>query len=372
MKFKASKSKILQVIWIVSKAISAWATLPILGNILMEANDWSLVFTATDLDLTITHKIDAEVEEQWSITVPARLFQSYLNLLSDTDISFSSTDNKISISTTSSKTELKWINASDFPKILKENTWGWISISWSKLKKAVNEVVFSVSDSNARPVLTWVQFKVKWNEATMTSTDSYRMSHNKFKLEVNWSQEEKTLIVPSNTLNEVSKILSEFQAISNESFDVAVNISDNQILFEIWATKVYSRLIEWNFPNCETLIPATHSSRIVINKADLLQSIKRLSIFAKEDNNKLTMDFEDWILKLSTTSTQIWSDESEIQCAMDWDKISVVLNALFVIDFLSSINHKEVVLESCWELSPVVLKNPDSSDYVHIIMPVRA
>lgn len=370
MKLTVSKSKFLQVIWTCSKAISWIWTLPVLSNILIEAKDSRLYCTSTDLDLTIQSFLDAEISEAWAVTLNARLFQSYLNLLADTEVDFSSNETDVSIKTKSSKTKFKWIRAEDFPKTLKLDSWVKISIPSKKLSTSISEVVFSVSSSSARPVLTWILLSCSKWKVSLTSTDSYRMSNKKIDIQDLW-EADISVIIPSRTLMEVSRIISEYHAISSEWFNVFITVGENQVLFEIWDVKVYSRFIEWAFPNCKMLIPETHSTQIVIQKSDLLQAIKRLSIFAKEDNNKVKFSFADWLLTINTQTTQIWSDETILTCSISWDDIEVSLNSLFVLDILNALKKSEVLIEMNGNHSPVVFKNPWDDDwYVHIIMPL--
>ena len=371
MEFSVNKSKLIQVIWICSKAISWNNTLPVLANILIEAKEWKLYFTATDLDLTIQYFLDAQVAEPWAITIDTRTFQSYLSLLPDSEITFKNMEADISVNTKKSKTKFKWIKADNYPKTLKIEEWIKVWIPSNMLLSSIWEVVFSVSSSNARLILTWVLLSTKWNEVTLTSTDSYRMSHKTIEL-IESVNQEISVIIPSRTLNEVSKIISEFHAITSEKFNVFITVSENQILFEIWDIKVYSRFIEWAFPNCKMLIPEKHTTQIVLSRADLIQAIKRLSIFAKEDNNKVIFNFSSWNLLINTQTTQIWSDQAELTCSISWEDLNVSLNAIFVLEILNALKKTEVLIETNWSWSPIVFKNPWDGDwYTHIIMPLR-
>ena len=370
MKLTASKSKFLQVIQTCSKAISWTGILPVLSNILIETKDSKVFCTSTDLDLTIQSFFEAEISENWAITLNARLFQSYLNLLSDNEIDFSSNDTNVSIKTKSSKTKFKGIKSEDFPKTLKLDSWTKITIASKKLSSSISEVIFSVSTTNARPVHTWILLSSEWSSLSLTSTDSYRMSNKTIDIQNTWELD-VSVIVPSRTLMEVSRIIAEYHSISSESFDASITVWDNQVLFEIWEVKVYSRFIEWSFPNCKMLIPEKHLTQIVIQKADLLQAIKRLSIFAKEDNNKVKFNFAQWKLTINTQTTQVWSDETSLPCSISWEDIEVSLNSLFVLDILTALKKGEVLIEINWNHSPVVFKNPwDNDGYVHIIMPL--
>lgn len=369
MKFTISQEKIQSAIWIVSKAISWSNALPILSNLLIEAKDWKLFFTATDLDLTIKFFTSAEIDEEWSITVPAKILQSYINFLKEWDVSFSVKLDNISIKTWWTNTKIKGIPAEDFPKALNIETKETIEISSKELRSWLWQTIFSTSESQSRPVLTWILFKVSWDELSLMSTDSYRFSSRNIKLQK--SAEDISVIVPAKSMTELVRIIWEYEWINEEHSTVKIEISENQILFKIWNTEIYSRLIEWQFPNCSMLIPKSSSLQCVVGKSDLNQIIKRINIFAKENNNNIKFEFSDQKIKLSTLDTQIWSDESEIEAAIKWDSISVAMNSIFVLDILNAIKTPEVVIELNGQYNPVLFKNTEDDNFIHIIMPLR-
>lgn len=369
MKFKVQQKNFQLWISIASKAIAWNNALPILWNLLIEAKDSKILFTATDLDLTIKHSINAEIEEEWSITVPAKLLQSYINLLKEWEIIFSIKWDNILIKSSWSNTKIKWISSEDFPKTLSSESSEEIEINSEDLKKWLSQTIFSVSSSQSRPILTWILFKISGDYLELMSTDSYRFSSRKIKLQ-NSLWKDLSLIVPWKSMAQLISILWENDSEQNIK-SVKVEISSNQILFTVWEMKLYSRIIEWQFPNCAMLIPKTSTTQVVVDKADIIQIIKRINIFAKENNNNIRFNFSEQKIKLDTLDTQIWSDESEIDSAIKWDDIIVAMNSLFVLELLSAIKTPEIVIELNWQYSPVLFKNTWDEDFIHIIMPLR-
>jgi len=370
MKFKIQQQQFQLWISVASRAISGNNALPILSNLLIEAKEWKLLFTATDLDLTVKFCINAEIEEEWKITIPAKILQSYINLLKSWEISFVVKWNNITIKSANSNTKIKWIDSKDFPKTLKLESEEKIKIKSKDLKAGLAQTVFSTSISQSRPVLTGVLFKFSWNALELMSTDSYRFSSKKIDFQ-NDNNLDKSIIVPWKAMAELIRIIWENETMWKKEEFINIEISDNQILFQVWAIQLYSRLIEWTFPNCAMLIPKTSTTQAVVNKADLIQIIKRINIFAKENNNNIRFDFSEQNIKLSTLDTQIWSDESEIESAIKWDDIIVAMNSIFVLELLNTIKTQEVVIELNWQYSPVLFKNTGEDEFIHIIMPLR-
>ena len=378
MKFKIDKDKFLDAISIVWRSVWSNVTMPILENIYLKSDGEKIFFMATDLDLEISYFVEwVEIEEEWEITVPAKLLQSYLNLLKSWIVEFQTKDEDILLKSKSWRTKIKWLNSKDFPKSPTLKTENNFSIKSKKLKSAIAEVVFSVSASMSRPFLTWINFNIKWSDLTMMSTDSYRFTQKKVKLDTELSKD-VSIILPAKTSQEVSKLISDWWNIWWEGFDVNISFSEDQILFEIWNIKLSSRLISWKFPDCTMLIPKTKKLTAVVQRQDFAQLVKRVNIFAKENNNNLKIIFseEDQEIEIDTKDTQIWSDESRIEASIKWDSedkdsFQIALNSEFLIAIFWVIKSDEVVIELNWEYSPVLFKDPNKDDFLHIIMPLR-
>jgi len=373
MKFKIDKDKFLDAISIVWRSVWVNWTLPILSNIYLKAEEGKISFMATDLDLEISYFVDwVEVEEEWEITVPAKLLQSYLNLLSSWIVELQTKDEDVLLKSKSWKTKIKWLSSKDFPKSSILKTDNNFSINSKILKSAIAEVIFSVSISMSRPFLTWINFNIKWSDLTMMSTDSYRFTQKKIKLNTELP-EDISIILPAKTSQEVSRLISDWWNIWWEDFDVNVNFSEDQIMFEVWNIQLSSRLISWKFPDCTMLIPKSKSLTVVVQRQDFSQLIKRVNIFAKENNNNLKISFsEEWQeVQINTMDTLIWSDESNLEASVQWEDLQIALNSEFLISILSVIKSEEVLIELNWSYSPVLFKDPNKEDFLHIIMPLR-
>jgi len=379
MKFKIDKDKFLDAISIVWRVVWTNWTLPILENIYLKISDWKIYFFATNLDLEISYFIDeVEIQEEWEITVPSKLLQSYLNLLNSWIVEFQVKWEDILLKSKSWKTKIKWLSAKDFPKNKFLKTENNFSINSKNLKTWIIESVFSVSWSMSRPFLTWINFKIDWSDPTkliMMSTDSYRFTQKKINLNTENSnlKWDYSIIVPANTSNEISKLISDRWMIWWDDFYVNVSFSDDQILFELWNIKLSSRLISWKFPDCTMLIPKSKSLTVVLQRQDFMQLVKRVNIFAKENNNNLKISFseESQEIQINTMDTLIWSDESTLEASIKWEDLQISLNSEFLLAILNIIKNDSVVVELNWNYSPILFKNPEDDSFLHIIMPLR-
>ena len=253
MKFKIDKERFLNAVSIVWRSVWSNPTMPVLENIYLKSEDWKIYFMATDLDLEISYFIDwVEIEENWEITVPAKLLQSYLNFLKAWDVEFQTKDDDIILKSKSWKTKIKWLSSKDFPRSTEIKSENKFSINSKILKNAIAESIFSVSTSMSRPFLTWINFNINWKNLSLMSTDSYRFTQKKIELNSEF-WEPQSIIIPAKTAQEVSKLIWDWWMIWWEDFDVNINFSNDQILFKIWDITLSSRLIAWKFPDLQCL-----------------------------------------------------------------------------------------------------------------------
>jgi DNA polymerase-3 subunit beta len=367
MKITCAQADLERALNIVSKAITPNSTLPVLNNILMSAKGKSLHFSATNLEVAIQYFIPADVKNEGSITVPAKLISSYVNLLKDERVDISViTGNTVQITAKSSQTKIKGLDANEFPvipKIEKENS---IIIERSALEHAITQTAFSASTNTSRPVLSGVYFSVMGDEVKVVATDSYRLAEKKIKIKEK-TDKELECIVPARTAVELGKILSHEQEKS-----VEMNISKNQVLFNVGDVKLMSRLIEGKFPPYEKIIPKDTKTKAVVLSEELVNVVRRVSLFARENNNSIKIAAtNDGKLTISTDETKVGEEKAEINVDINGENNKIALNAQYLIDVLNFISSEKISFEIDDKLSPAVIRPAKEKDYVYIIMPLK-
>jgi len=367
MKLVCSQADLEKAVNIVSKAITPNTTLPVLNNILLKAEGKKLHFSATNLEVAIQFFIPADIKSEGSITVPAKLLSSYVNLLNDKNIELSLKDgDTIEINSLSSNTKIKGINSSEFPvipKIEKESTF---NVKLKDLDSAITQTVFAASTNTSRPVLSGVLFDIEKDSMKMVATDSYRLAERTVVLteKVNVDIE---CIVPAKTIIELGKILSKS---SDNTVDISV--SKNQILFVAGDVRLISRLIDGKFPPYKKVVPTETKTKIEVNDDDLSNVVRRVSLFARENNNSIKISVtNDGKLVISTEETRVGEEKAEINVKIDGDNNKIALNAQYLLDVLNYIQSEDVVIEINDKLSPAVVRPLKSKDYVYIIMPLK-
>ncbi|MBN1258492.1 DNA polymerase III subunit beta [Candidatus Peregrinibacteria bacterium] len=366
MRLTCSQKDLLSALVLTGKAVGVNSTLPILNNVLLKAEGKKLYFTTTNLEIAISYWIETNVKNEGEITLPSKLFTNYINYLKDDKVDISAEDgNMVILKTSDSTTKIKGVPASEFPPIPTIEKEAEFSLPVKTLKEAIRHVVFAAAMNTTRPILSGVCFLVSKNELKMATTDSYRLAEK--TLPLSKTSGDITCIIPAKTIYEVGSILD---ALSGDDL-VDVVISKNQVLFTVGAVKLISRLIEGQFPNYGQIIPKTNKSQIIFNIQDLILALKRINIFAKENNNKVIFRIKSDATTLTTDTTQYGEGEVVLTPKTKGEPNEIALNSQYLLDALSNIGGEEIQFEVGDKTTPVVIRPKGKSDYIHIIMPLK-
>lgn len=367
MKLVCSQADLERAVNIVSKAITPNTTLPVLNNILLKAEGKKLHFSATNLEVAIQYFIPADIKSEGSITIPAKLLSSYVNLLKDENLEIDLKDgDTVEITSPSSHTKIKGINANEFPvipKIEKENTF---KVPTKALETAITQTVFAASTNTSRPVLSGVLFDVKKETMKVVATDSYRLAEKTITLDPATDLDIEC-IVPAKTIMELGKLLGRA-----EDKEVEMSVSKNQVLFVAGDIRLMSRLIEGKFPPYEKVVPKETKTKMEVMDEALANVVRRVSLFARENNNSIKLSAtNDGKLMVSTDETRVGEEKAELDIKMEGENNKIALNAQYLLDVLNYIQSDNVQLEIDDKLSPAVVRPVKEKDYVYIIMPLK-
>jgi DNA polymerase-3 subunit beta len=238
-------------------------------------------------------------------------------------------------------------------------------LSAEDLAVAINQVAFAAAINTTRPILTGVYFQISKDELKMVATDSYRLAEKTLKTKN--ASGDISCIVPSKTILELGTILG---LVKDES-EVEVIVSKNQIFFGIDKIKITSRLIEGQFPNYQQVIPKELKTKTTLNASELSLVLKRINLFAKENNNKVLLKVDSEGLTVTTDTTQYGVGEIKIRSEVEGGENEIALNSQFLLDVLGNIGTNEAVFELGEKTNPAILKPSEKNDYIHIVMPLK-
>lgn len=367
MKLVCSQADLEQAVNIVGKAITPNTTLPVLNNILLKAEDKKLHFAATNLEVAIQFFIPAEVKNEGSITIPAKLLSSYISLLRDEKVEITLKDgDTIEIDSASSHTKMKGISSNEFPVIPKIEKGNTFKVETKVLEEAINQTAFAASTNTSRPVLSGVLFDVDKDILKVVATDSYRLAEKTITL-----KEPTTLdiecIVPARTVMELGKILSRVEAEM-----VELSVSKNQVLFAVGDIQLMSRLIEGKFPPYEKVVPKERKTKLEVLDETLANVVRRVSLFARENNNSIKLSATtDGKLTITTDETRVGEEKAEMDVKIEGENNKIALNAQYLLDVLNYIKSENIFVEIDDKLSPAVIRPAKDKGYVYIIMPLK-
>lgn len=361
MKIKILKQTFLKNIQHVQNIISSKSSLPILSNILIEAEKSKVTLTTTDLDIGISSSLETEVEEEGAITIPAKRFNDIIKELPDEDISISTMKNN-SMVIKCSKCFFKIIGLpkEEFPKLPEFKDEPSVLIKQSVLKNMIAMTHFSMSRDETRYVLNGALFLFKGKKLAIVTTDGKRLSLVKKDIEKDGLN--KAIIVPSKTIYELNRILG-------DEGDVKIIFSENQVRFDLKNITVISRLIEGDFPNYEQVVPKEPQEKIVINRGLFLDGIKRAALLTTQDSQSVKFEILKNKIVVSKSSPNIGEVREELDAVYKGHEITVGFNPGYIMDALKVIPQDEIALEVFGPDKPAVIRIDDW--FLYLALPMQ-
>ncbi|HZK57608.1 MAG TPA: DNA polymerase III subunit beta [Clostridia bacterium] len=364
MKFFCSPKTLIYSISVVQKAVSSKSTLPILKGIYLEAFDQNLRLVTTDMELGIDHIMDANIIEEGSVVVDARLFSEIIRKLPDSEVEISLKDNnELLIKCDSIEFNILSYNPSEFPELPKIEEEQVYKIPQDLFKDMIRQTVFATAEDGTRPILTGVLVETGEGMLNMVALDGYRVALRKSEID---SQLSDKVVIPGKTLNEINRIMG-----GGEDKKVQISLTNNHALFTVDSTKLVSRLLEGEFINYNQIIPKEFKSRIKIETKQLLDSIERASLLGKEGRNnlvKLTITDEKMIIN---SNSELGNVHEEIEIELEGEDLQIAFNSRYFIEALRVVDDDVIYLEFTTNLSPGIIKPISNDNTIYLILPVR-
>ncbi|MFC1667106.1 DNA polymerase III subunit beta [Candidatus Omnitrophota bacterium] len=361
MKIKLLKEELVKNIQKVQNIISSKSSLPILSNVLIEAEKNTIKLTSTDLDIGVSSTLKAEVEEEGALTVPAKRFSDIIKELPDEDILISTMkNNSMTIKCGKCFFKILGLPKEDFPKLPEFEKEPHIIIEQSVLKKMLSLTSFSMSHDETRYVLNGALFLFNTNKLIIVTTDGKRLSL--IKKDAGKNALNKSIIIPSKTIYELNRSL-------DDQGEVNITFSENQVKFELKNIVVVSRLIEGEFPQYEQVIPAQVKEKIVVHREQFLLGVKRAALLTTQDSQSIKIDILKNKIIISKSSPNIGEAKEEIETDYRGPEITIGFNPSYLIEALKVIPKDELGIEILGSDKPAVIRIEDW--YVYLVLPVQ-
>lgn len=365
MKFTCSKNAILNEIAIAQDIISSKNSLSILSNVLLEADDNNLFIKATDLKVGFETKIPVSVETSGSTTVFCDKFLGILRSLPDGDITFSLDNQRLEIKSADNKIDfqLKIIDSDKFPELKNVSDDMYFNIPQNEFMEMINHTIFAVSDDETRYFMNGVYLEESEGKLSMVATDGRRLSTVKKDYEFS-SESFKGIIIPVKILNLIRKLAS-----GEGEFSIAV--SDQSFFVKFDNNKIYSNLIDGQFPNYQRVIPDSQDYIAIIRKNDFLSALKRVSILAEQKSKRVFINFKEGSIEIYTEETEIGVAREFINCEYEGPEVSLAVNYMYLLEPIRVMDEDDVAVKFTDSGKALTINSVPEKDYFHIVMPMQ-
>jgi DNA polymerase-3 subunit beta len=358
---------------VVGRAVAVRTTLPITNNVLLATDKSRLKLSATNLEMAISCWIGAKVEEEGSITVPARLLSEFISSLPSekVDIVLSPQTKTLGLKCARFEARISGVDAKDFPPIPKVEGGISTKVEVEALKQGIGQVAFAAATEESRPVLTGVDAEFDGDTLTLAAADGFRLAVYKLPLAQAVSQKTQ-VIIPARTLAELNRLMAD----QEEAVEITVNPDKGQALFRLKNIELVSQLIQGSFPNYAQLIPKKYNTKAVISVADFLRATKTASIFARDGSGIVRLlvapggEMKPGKVTVSARSEEIGDDVGDIDAMVEGEEAKIAFNGKYLTDVLGVLHEAQVALETTNPSSPGVLRPVGTDNYIHVVMPM--
>lgn len=352
----------------VSRSVGVRASLPVLGNILLETGRGKLKLCATNLEVGVTKLISANILEEGGITVPSKTINEVVSSLSGSEIELQTEGELLKIKSGKFKADLNAISSNEFPAIPSAKVFN-IQIPKEVFKENIPQISFASAVDEGRPVLTGILTEIKDGRFEVVATDGFRLSHKTYSQESLKGINFKALI-PRRTLDELVRLTGE-EIEDFEKIGLATTDNQNQVIFKIGSTILSSRLIEGNFPSWEKIIPEKFLCKATVDKGDLTRSLKLASVFARGEANVIKLKISNSKIGLSSETKELGHQDAEVEAEVRGEGLEVAFNSKYLLDAVNNCPGESIVIEFSGPLSAARVSPFDGQGLEYIVMPVR-
>ena len=373
MKLVIEKSVLMEGIQIVSKAVPSKTTMNIMKCILVDASTDDICLIANDNDLGIQTKINGLIEERGVIAIDADIFANIVRKLPDSEVVLTAKGEKVNITCDNAKFDIMGKDGSEFvylPEIEKTEE---IEISQYSFREMIGKTIFSISNNESNKMMTGELLEIYGNTMRMVALDGHRIAIRTITMDQFYNN--RKVIIPGKTLNEISKILS-----GDMERKIRFYFTRNNVLMEFDNTVVVSRLIEGEYFRIDQMLSTDYETKVKINRQELLSCIDRASLLVKEDDKKpIILMIRDDVMELKINSSMGSMDET-IAIKKEGYDLNIGFNPKFMMDALRAISEEEIRIYLLSQKAPCFIRNDiednesesgEQQKYCYLVLPVN-
>jgi DNA polymerase-3 subunit beta len=372
MKFKINRDHFANGLAQVLNVVGSKATMPILSNVLIEAEKDQISLTTTNLDLGIRCKIKAEVKETGAVTLPVKRLAGIVRELPNVDVTFDGSPNhQVKLTSGGSTFRIMGIGKEEFPPLPEFGDEHVYSLEQAELAGMLRSVAYAQSTDESRYILNGVYFNFREGKLSLVATDGRRLALLAKEIEIP-AEAGGAIILPAKTVSELTRLL-------DKGAKVKINFNERRAAFQIATDKdtsgmidhvyLYSKVVEGNYPNYQQVIPKETHQRIKLERELFLQCVHRAALVCSEKANSVKLKLSSNLLELTAQSPDFGEAHESMAIGYSGPDLQVAFNPAFLMDPLKALSKDEVFFEVKDEVSPGVFKTLEN--FVCVIMPVR-
>ena len=375
MELVAPKKNLLRLLQRCQGVADKKSTMPVLANVLLSGQGNLLQVAATDLYISVTGSIEAEISRAGSVAVPARDAFDRVRHMPDGPIQISVSNNAattIKAVGSARRYTLHGLPGSDFPNLSTvTDDAARIELSVQTLSHLIERTVFSISNDETRAHLNSALFECDGSLVRMVTTDGHRLS--KMEATVDGLDAKTTMLVPHKAVTELKKLLDEVTD-NRDTTKITIAQSGPNAFFTLGGVQFSVKLIDAQFPPYEAVIPAMTDRAVKTTRAQFRDALRAVSLAASDRTGGVKLSVSENALRITSESPESGNGFDEVPVDYNGPEISVGFNARYILDVLDAIKDvDEVTLGLSGELDPAVVRPVagEREDYIAVVMPMR-
>ncbi len=370
MEIVVKKNDLLRELQLFQGIVERKNTIPILANVLLEAQGTTLSFLATDLEVALRSRCDANVIKGGALTLPAKKFYEIVKSLPDnSDIRIADDKNGVKISADRFDSRMQTLPREDFPTLPEAAAGGGALLPRAALKEMVSKTQFAITGEDTRYFLNGALFVMRADSMSLVATDGHRLALVTVPRngKSGKADQEERPILPKKTLGELGRLLSEADG------DIQFERGENHLFFKVGERTLISRMIDGQFPAYERVIPKGNDKHIEFDRDRLTNAVRRVALLSNERSRAVKFLIEKGAVEITSSSPDLGEAHEVLPVDYAGAPMQICFNAQYVLDFLGAVGTETVSLDLKDEVSQAVVKpvGAEGYDYTYVIMPMR-
>jgi DNA polymerase III subunit beta len=369
MEFTVRKFDLLQELTLIQGVVERKTTIPILANVLVQAEGGEIRIAATDLEIGLKSVCPSKTTVSGTVTLPAKRLYEIVRALPDKEIKFKRGEaNWVGITCGSSRFRIAGLPQEDFPALPEpKGTIGRIPAN--VLAKLITRTIFAISTEDSKFTLSGALLLLKPGSVTMVATDGHRLAHIEKSEALDEVNEEIKVLVPKKAMSELVRMISE----SADADRIGFTRDDSHLFFDLGKRLLISRMLTGQFPNYEAVLPRNNDRVVTVNRDEIAAAIKRVAILSDERSRTVKMALSSGSMEITASHSDLGEAHETLEVEYDKEELQVGFNYQYLLDFLTTADEPDVSFEFKDSESAAQLRTQPPSDYNYryVVMPMR-